>query len=60
MQKIIQRAVWSPHSYVNFKRYIDYFSPDDPVFAKLASMPNIVKPEKIHRTRQYIKKCEKR
>ena len=60
MQKIIQRTVWSPHSYTHFKRYIDYFNSEDPVFAKLATMPNIVKPEKVRRTREYIKKCEKR
>ncbi len=28
----ITRKLWSPKSYTEFKRYIDYFSPEDKVF----------------------------
>ena len=58
MQKLIHRPIWSPHSYTAFKRYIDYFNHEDPIFAKLATMPAVVKPEKVRRTREYIRKCE--
>jgi len=28
----IARKLWSPQSYTQYKRYIDYFSPNDAVF----------------------------
>ena len=60
MHSTIARTLWNPTSYQAFRRYIDYFSENDPVFQQLSTMSPIVKPEKIHRTREYIKQCEDR
>lgn len=39
--------MWTKHSYKNFKRYIDYFNPQDSFFDQLATMPPIVGHTKI-------------
>ena len=44
----IARKLWSPHSYTNYKRYIDYFSPEDKVFQYIQTLPPIVSTQRIN------------
>lgn len=44
----IARKLWSPCSYVNYKRYIDYFAPEDKVFQHIQTLPPIVSTQKIN------------
>ena len=44
----IARKLWSPCSYVNYKRYIDYFAPEDKVFQHIQTLPPIVSTQRIN------------
>ena len=44
----IARKLWSPSSYTQYKRYIDYFSAEDQVFKYIENLPPIVSQRRIN------------
>lgn len=49
--------MWTKHSYQQFKRYIDYFTHELPVFEKIATMPPVVGHQKVLRLREELSEC---
>lgn len=54
----IAKKLWSPNSYVNYKRYIDYFSPEDQVFQYIQKLPPIVSAHRINLLKKELAECE--
>jgi 3-deoxy-D-arabino-heptulosonate 7-phosphate (DAHP) synthase class II len=54
----ILRKLWSPHSYAEYKRYIDYFSTTDKIFNHISQLPPIVSTKKINKLRENLIECE--
>lgn len=45
-------SAWNRHSFKLVKNYMEYFSPDLPVFKKLDKLPGIVSHKRIDALRQ--------
>lgn len=56
---MIQRGLWSPASYLNYKIYLNYFAHELPVFTELNTMPPIVSVPRILEAKKLIANCEK-
>lgn len=54
----IAKKLWSPKSYANYKRYIDYFSPEDLVFKYIQNLPPIVSAQRINLLKRELTECE--
>ncbi len=50
----ILRKLWDPHTYIEYKRYIDYFSPSDKIFEYISQLPPIVSAKKIDNLRKNL------
>ena len=47
--------MWTKNSYKLFKRYLDYFDPNDKVFEKISKMPAIVSINKIENLKKELR-----